>query len=277
MELAQCELDYIHIGKLIHYVNGRSGTTVSPEEAAADTGLSREDLAALIARWAGVTQEVFLESLGHMTGNEIRRAQLPTGEDATGPSGDTIVSLERINPGDHPKIKYSFHPTRFGRAVICTTERGICGISFVERGNEAGGLAYHRSRWPRSEFVADDTAAADYADRIFMAEDTATAESGIRCLVKGTAFQYGVWQALLSIPPGSVTSYGALAAIAGNPGAVRAVGNAVGANPIAYLIPCHRVVRASGKLGGYRWGTLRKQAMLAREIALSRSGLVHAR
>jgi O-6-methylguanine DNA methyltransferase len=162
-------------------------------------------------------------------------------------------------------VRYGFHPTPFGDCLIAVTSRGICHLAFVEPVSREEALARLEHEWPLAQLVADQHATRGVAAEAFPPPGSAKVPS-LALHVKGTNFQLKVWRALLEIPAGSVTTYGTLAAVVGNPSASRAVGTAVGSNPVSYLIPCHRVIRASGELGGYAWGVERKKAMLWREM-----------
>jgi len=151
--------------------------------------------------------------------------------------------------------------------LICIADPGVCGLSFVDPEDDTATLAHQKRRWPLSVFAPDDASTADYISRIFPIEGASHEVEPLNCFLKGTSFQCEVWKALLRVSTGSITTYANIAAAAGRATAVRAAANAVGLNPVAYLIPCHRVIRTSGELGGYRWGTVRKHAMLVREFA----------
>jgi AraC family transcriptional regulator of adaptative response/methylated-DNA-[protein]-cysteine methyltransferase len=163
-------------------------------------------------------------------------------------------------------IRYGVHESSFGPALLAMTERGVCGLRFV--GGDRDGAAWLRRNWPEAELQQDAAATATVIEQIFQPLASGAGRP-LALLVKGSNFQVRVWRALLELPFGSVTTYGQIAARIGAPGSARAVGNAVGANPIAWLIPCHRVIRESGLLGGYRWGPDRKAAMLGWEAARS--------
>jgi len=167
-------------------------------------------------------------------------------------------------------VRYGFHPTPFGECLIALTPRGICHLAFVGPVTRQEALARLEHDWPLAQLEADQNATRAAAAKAFPAQSSKVPALSLH--VKGTNFQLKVWRALLDIPLGEVTTYGALAAKVGNPKASRAVGTAVGSNPVSYLIPCHRVIRASGELGGYAWGPNRKRAMLARETSSVRLG-----
>ena len=163
-------------------------------------------------------------------------------------------------------VRYGFHPSPFGECLIAVTPRGVCHLAFVHPVPRREALERLRHDWPRAELVADQGGTRAAAARAFPPPGGARVPT-LALHVKGTNFQLKVWEALLRVPDGSVTTYGAIAAAIGDPSASRAVGTAVGSNPISYLIPCHRVIRTNGELGGYAWGADRKRVMLALEAA----------
>jgi AraC family transcriptional regulator of adaptative response/methylated-DNA-[protein]-cysteine methyltransferase len=185
------------------------------------------------------------------------------------------VSCEAVTPGEFQSrgegltIRYGFHPTPFGQALLAVTDRGICALAFCADGRRAGMLEQLKSEWENAVLVEDGAETGKLVSVIFSAADRARAP--LTLYLKGTNFQVKVWEALLSIPPGAVTTYEAVARRIGEPGAGRAVGGAVGKNPVAFVIPCHRVIRKSGELGGYRWGTGRKRLILAWESAMTQA------
>jgi AraC family transcriptional regulator, regulatory protein of adaptative response / methylated-DNA-[protein]-cysteine methyltransferase len=274
---SQYELDYRRIEKAILFLRAAQRNQPSLRDVADHVGLSEYHFQRLFSRWAGISPKSFLQflTLGHAktllddTDQSVLQAALGAGLSGGARLHDLFVHLEAMTPGEYKRggsdlvIRYGFHPTPFGLGMICTTERGICGLTFSEGEDREESIAYQQRRWPLSQFTEDVGATVDYIRRIFHR----THGTPVTCLLKGTNFQCQVWQALLSIPPGKVTSYSSIARSVGKPGSARAAANAVGANPVAYLIPCHRVIRETGALGGYRWGTQRKQAMLARESA----------
>ena len=159
-------------------------------------------------------------------------------------------------------MQHGFHPTPFGECLLATTERGICGLSFVTEGGREGALEDLHDRWATADIVRDDAATRPIAERIF----SDTPVSGV-LHAQGTNFQIRVWEALLRVPEGALVSYSDLAVAVGTPKAARAVGSAVARNPIAWLIPCHRVIRSTGAFGDYRWGAAKKKAILGWEAA----------
>jgi AraC family transcriptional regulator of adaptative response/methylated-DNA-[protein]-cysteine methyltransferase len=272
LEAAQ---DYRRIERAIRYLDAHVVDQPSLEEVASEIGLSPFHAQRLFTRWAGISPKRFLGLLtvGHA------KAALQAGEsvlDATyevglsGPSRlhDLFVSYEAMTPGEYKQqgagliIRYGIHATPFGEALLLLTERGIAGLNFVDGDNQAA-VEDARAAWPLSRLVEDRPATGVVVERLFEGADDASA----RLLLRGTNFQVKVWSALLRVPPGRVVSYLDIAHAIGQPRAVRAVGNALAHNPLGYLVPCHRVIRATGALGDYRWGQARRRALLAWEAA----------
>ena len=271
---------------------------------AAAVGLSEFHLQRVFAEWAGISPKRFLQVLTKAYAREqllASRSVLDSAWEA-GLSGggrlhDLFVECEAVTPGEVKAlgsglgIVAGFATTPFGLALLGWTARGICHLRFVgeEGENEDGelaALAELHNEWPAATHRRDDERAAELAGRIFesgvagkklqVAGVSAPPEwldrnGHLRLWVQGTNFQVQVWQALLRLPEAGVSTYGELAEGLGRPGSARAIGHAVGKNPVAWLIPCHRVIRETGALGGYRWGLARKQAMLLRESALLQS------
>ncbi|MBF8269810.1 MAG: methylated DNA-protein cysteine methyltransferase [Gammaproteobacteria bacterium] len=264
---------------IIHYLNDHYTKQPSLDALAAAAGLSPGHFQRKFTAWVGVSPKAFLQ---HLTFRDARE-RLLHGESVdhaawdaglSGPSRlhDLCVVLEAASPGEIKRggagltITYGYGQTPFGSCLLGTSARGIVQLSFVDR-DEAETLAGMQGRWPQAELVRNDRAIKPVIDQVFRHQ--AAPQQSLRAYVQGTKFQLRVWRALLEIPPGKLLSYGQLATSIGRPSAARAVGTAVGANPLAYLIPCHRVIRASGVIGGYRWGLGRKQIMIASELASS--------
>jgi len=270
--------DYQRIARAIAYLEEHATEQPSLEEVADFIGLSPFHFQRLFSAWAGVSPKRFLQYLTVENAKRLLRqsesvlgAACEVGLSGPGRLHDLFVGVEAVTPGEYKqfgrdlRIDYGFHPTPFGDCLIAVTERGICALRFVDTERRQV-LDELRNEWAESDLTENAERTAPLITRIFAAPGM---EQGapLRLLLKGTNFQLKVWQALLKIPEGRVASYGALARALGHPQAHRAVGSAVGRNPLAYLIPCHRVLRANGELGGYRWGTTRKRAILAREAA----------
>jgi AraC family transcriptional regulator of adaptative response/methylated-DNA-[protein]-cysteine methyltransferase len=175
---------------------------------------------------------------------------------------------EYKNQGKDLQVSYGFHVTPFGECLLAVTARGICSLGFVEPENKPDALNEMLETWQAASIIENPEAGKNIIKQIFR-QSSDQAQAPIKVLLRGTNFQIKVWEALLRIPEGTAVSYGSLADAVGHPGAQRAVGTAVGHNPVAYLIPCHRVLRTNGEIGGYHWGTTRKRAILARESAIS--------
>lgn len=266
------------MGRAIRYLVAHYRDQPRLEEAASSVGLSPYHFQRLFTRYVGVSPKSFV---AHLT-LDTAKARLASGASVldaaldaglSGPSRlhDLSLKIEAMTPGDYARagegltIDYGFHPCPFGAALIMATGKGLCGLAFADEGDEANVLADMRARWPRAHYREGRARTAEMARKIFGPGTARNASIGLHLL--GTPWQIKVWQALLAIPPGDVTTYGALANSLRNQNASRAVGTAVGRNPISYLIPCHRVLGSSGALHGYHWGLERKRAMLAVEAA----------
>jgi AraC family transcriptional regulator of adaptative response/methylated-DNA-[protein]-cysteine methyltransferase len=186
---------------------------------------------------------------------------------------DLFVSIDAVTPGEFKRrgadlsIRYGIHPSPFGRCLIGLTPRGICFLGFVEDQDPRHAESLVRDRWSRARLVRAPRDTAPLARRIFLPASDRRGLEPLPLLLSGTNFQVKVWEALLRIPPGRLATYQAVAEAVGNAHGARAVGQAVGANPISFVIPCHRVIRTGGEAGGYAWGLPRKRAMLWREAA----------
>ena len=271
--------DYERIARVIRHLDEHHIEQPDLATLAAHAGLSPFHLHRLFSRWAGITPKDFLQCLTLedararlRSGESVLDAALSSGLSGPGRLHDLAVNLEAATPGELKSggagwtIRLGFADSPFGPCLIGETPRGISHLSFHDDRNRDDALVELRAEWPAARFAWDDTAAARIVAAMFDAKKNART-SGLRAFVRGTPFQVRVWQALLRIPHGALVSYGRLAALVGNPGAARAVGSAVGANPLSYLIPCHRVIRETGVIGNYRWSPVRKRALLAWEGA----------
>ncbi len=269
--------DYQRIERAIRYLQENFRRQPSFDELAAQVHLSPFHFQRLFARWAGVTPKKFLQSLTlEAAKTQMQSGQQPLlevseqlGLSSASRLHDHFVQLEGVTPGQYRQlgrdlqIAYGVGDTPFGPAWVAVTERGICQLWFDDH---LPGTAFRLALcndWPEAELVHDDAGARQTLRRIFATESGRAAPVSV--LVRGTNFQVQVWRALLRIPFGQLASYAEIAQAAGKSSAVRAVGSAVGANPVAFLIPCHRVIRQNSELGGYRGGLPRKQAMLVWE------------
>lgn len=272
---------YATVAQAIRFVAAHRAEQPSLAAIAAHVGLSEFHLQRVFSAWAGVSPKRFMQFLTKeharallRDSHDVLAAALGSGLSGPGRLHDLLVRCDAVSPGEVRRlgegliIRYGVGATPFGQALVGMTDRGICHLRFVD--DAAAGLAELRAAWPAAHLqpTADEAAAllARIFARFFVHGSPAGAQP-LPLLLHGTNFQIKVWEALLAIPAGQATSYGALARGLGLPGAARAVGRAVGANPIAWLIPCHRVLRESGELGGYRWGLERKQALIAWEAA----------
>jgi AraC family transcriptional regulator of adaptative response/methylated-DNA-[protein]-cysteine methyltransferase len=271
--------DYQRIEKAIAFLAANYHNQPSLDEAARAAHLSEFHFQRLFRRWAGISPKRFVQflTLEHAKlALEASRSVLDAAYDSglSGPSRlhDLFVNAEAMTPGEFKAkgagltICYGFHPSPFGECLLASTDRGICGLGFVEAGGREAALSDFQRRWPAASFEEDPGRTRPYIARIF----NPARENGARplkLLLIGTRFQIKVWEALLRIPSGAVVCYEDLARRLGKPSASRAVGGAVGRNPISFLIPCHRAIRKMGITGDYHWGAARKKAILAWEAA----------
>jgi AraC family transcriptional regulator of adaptative response/methylated-DNA-[protein]-cysteine methyltransferase len=270
--------DYERIAQVIRFLDARHVEQPDLTTLAGCAGLSPFHFHRLFATWAGVTPKDFLQclTLAHAKellrdGESILEVALESGLSGPGRLHDLCVNLEAASPGELKSggadwtISFGFADSPFGKCLIAESPRGICHLAFAEK--EKSALAELRDNWPHAQLKRNDSAAAGFAARIFTRPDESHSQPALRAFVRGTPFQVRVWRALLQVQPGTLTSYGRLAGAIDQPAAARAVGTAVGQNPLAYLIPCHRVIRETGVIGGYRWGPVRKRAIIAWETA----------
>ncbi len=267
--------DYRRIEQAILYLENHAQSQPELDEIASAVGLSEFHFQRMFTRWAGISPKRFLQFLTRegakdllARSEDLLDAAFGVGLSSLGRLHDLFVTTEAVTPGEYKSggagltIRYGLHETPFGRALIGVTERGICHLGFVQ-GREGETIDALVSDWPQARMVEDHNATAPLVGPIFDLGQRGV--TPLRLHLRGTNFQLKVWEALLRIPPGSVTSYEGLAARAGHPGASRAVGSALGRNPVAVLIPCHRVIRKLGEFGDYRYGAARKKALLVRE------------
>ena len=269
--------DYHLVEQAIRFLDGNAGRQPELREVAASVGLSEFHFQRLFQRWAGVSPKRFLQ---FQTTQEAKRVLAETGDllDASYDSGlsgpgrlhDLMVSVEAVTPGEYKRkgeglaISWGVHATPFGPCFLALTSRGVCALDFLEPDSESDALERLRAVWEYARIEHAPETTAGVAARIFAAD--AKQQAPLALLVKGTNFQIKVWEALLRIPAGRITTYAGLAGSIGRQRAARAVGSAVAANHIAYLIPCHRVIRNTGAFGEYRWGPMRKRILLGAEL-----------
>ena len=273
------DTDYERVGRAIRFLEERRAEQPSLDEVAAVMGLSPHHCHRLFSRWVGTTPKRFLQFLtaeqakkALAESRSVLDAAFDTGLTSPGRLHDLMVTLEAVSPGEYRaagawlEIRWGTHATPFGEAFLGVTQRGICAFEFLAGRQPEEAAAELAAGWPAAELRHDPATTRSVVTKVFP-QHHLLPEGPFHLLVRGTNFQIRVWQALLRIPSGTVISYGDLAGRLGNPGAARAVGSAVGSNQVSYLIPCHRVVRQATGLGHYRWGAVRKHALLAWEAA----------
>lgn len=276
---------YERIASVIRFLDEHHRAQPGLEVLAGGVGLSLSHFHRLFSDWAAITPKDFLQCLTLVharqllhSGESVLTAALEAGLSGPGRLHDLCVTLEAASPGELKNggagwtILAGFADTPFGTALAGQSPRGICHLAFVDAGEENSAWTELQNAWPNAHVSRDDRAAALMAGQIFARPADRPGQAPLRAFVTGTEFQVRVWRALIQIPPGQLTTYGRLAAALDCPNAARAVGSAVGRNSISYLIPCHRVIRGTGVIGGYRWGDIRKRAMLAWETARNESG-----
>jgi AraC family transcriptional regulator, regulatory protein of adaptative response / methylated-DNA-[protein]-cysteine methyltransferase len=275
--LATAAADYDVVRRAIAHIRGNWRSQPEIETIAHAAGVTPTDLHHLFRRWCGLTPKAFLQALTLNYARDLLRASASVLDTAyeVGLSGpgrlhDLFVTHEAMSPGEWKAagegltISYGFHPSPFGTALVMTTTRGLAGLALADPGKERAALRDMESRWPKAKYVEDFAATAPTARRIFE-PSLWRKEQPLRVVLIGTDFEVRVWEKLLTIPMGRLTTYSDLAAKTGSPKAARAVGAAVGKNPICFVVPCHRVIGKSGELTGYHWGLTRKRAMLGWE------------
>ena len=264
---------HYHVIRRALDVIDQGGPHLSLEQLAGEMGMSPAHFQRVFSNWVGVSPKKYQQylTLEHAKSLLAERFTTLDTANAVGISGggrlhDLFVGWEAMTPGEFSKggqglqINYGWFESPFGEALVMGTSRGICGMAFDEECGRDKTFADMAARWPNAEFAESPDALAEWVQEAFQGEAT-------KLHLMGAPFQVKVWEALIQIPSGKVTTYSEIAEAVGNPKAVRAVGTAVGKNPISWLIPCHRAIRKSGGLGGYHWGLPIKRAMLAYESA----------
>jgi AraC family transcriptional regulator of adaptative response/methylated-DNA-[protein]-cysteine methyltransferase len=273
--------DYDVVRQVLEFVTENWRDQPSLEAIAESVGMESTRLQKLFTRWAGLSPKAFLQAI------TLDRARALLEQSATvldttyevGLSGpgrlhDLFVTHEAVTPGSYRArgeglvIRYGYHASPFGKALVMSTEYGLAGLAFADEGQEAATLADMMRRWPKAEYVEDGPATAPLAARIFNRAKW-RAETPLRVVLIGSDFEVRVWEALLKIPVGCATTYSDVARRIERPSAARAVGAAVGKNPISFVVPCHRVLGRSGQLTGYHWGLTRKRAILGWEAGVA--------
>ena len=268
--------DYSRIEQAIQYIEENYQEQPTLDMIAAQSGLSTYHFQRTFKRWAGITPKRFLQFITATHAAQLLRESrsnldvaISTGLSSTSRLHDLMISINAMTPGQYKSygeslsIQFGTHSTPFGSCLIATTETGICHLGFHSDSQRDNAIIELKSQWHLARFTHNQTTTAKLVESIFYDGS----HRRIQLHVCGTNFQIRVWQALLNVPTGNLVSYQGLAQSSGNARASRAVGSAMAKNPVAYLIPCHRVVRHSGVIGNYRWGTARKKALIAWESA----------
>ena len=273
--------DYDMVRRSLSFLTENWRDQPSLEALAERSGVSPHHLQRLFTRWAGLSPKAFLQAITIDHARELLRdsasildTAYEVGLSGPGRLHDLFVTHEGMSPGLYKAkgkglaIRHGFHDCPFGRALIMVTGMGLCGLAFADAGEERASLADMMARWPEADYAEDRAATAPYARRIF---DTGTwsADQPLRIVFIGSDFEIRVWETLLRIPLGKATTYSDIAAHVGKPQAARAVGSAVGKNPLSFVVPCHRVLGKSGGLCGYHWGLTRKRAILGWEAGVA--------
>lgn len=273
--------DYAHVRQALSFITENWREQPDLGTIADHVGLSPHHLQRVFTRWAGLSPKGFLQAItiDHARGllrdsASVLDAAYEVGLSGPGRLHDLFVSYEGMSPGAYKAkgeglvIRHAFHPSPFGRALVMVTEQGLVGLAFADEGEEQAALEDMTARWPRARYVEDPAATAPFARRIFDPKRW-SADEPLKVVFIGSDFEIRVWETLLRIPLGRATTYSDIAAHLGNPRASRAVGAAVGRNPISFVVPCHRVLGKSGGLCGYHWGLTRKRAILGWEAGLA--------
>ena len=277
MPLAAAAADYDVVRRAIGHIRGHWREQPEIETIAEAAGVTPTELHHLFRRWAGLTPKAFLQALTLDGARQLLRdsasvldATYEVGLSGPGRLHDLFVTHEAMSPGEWKTggegltVFFGFHPSPFGSALVMATERGLAGLAFADPGKERAALADMKRRWPRATYVENSARTAAVARRIFDPTQW-QASAPLRVVLIGTDWEVRVWETLLQIPMGRLVTYSDIAGKVQKPNAARAVGAAVGKNPVSFVVPCHRVVGKSGELTGYHWGITRKRAMLGWE------------
>lgn len=269
---------YQLVGEALHWLCKNQQQQPSLEALADHVGLSPHYMQRLFQDWVGVSPKQFLKYLTKAKamerlrqGQSVLESALSSGLSGPGRLHDLLISTEAMTPGEARrkglgvKIDYGFGMTPFGEALLAWTDRGVCFLGFCSEQGRTYAQAHFGQQWPDASLVENNDEAGDRLTQIF----DETSHKPLKVWLRGSPFQLRVWEALLKLPVGTHCTYGQLAAYSGNARASRAIGTAVGRNPVSWLIPCHRVINSLGTLGGYRWGTGIKQAMIGFEAAMT--------
>ncbi len=282
-DFQQASADYRIVEQAIRYLESNARRQPELKEVAAAVGLSEFHFQRLFTRWAGISPKRFLQFLTKEHAKDLLDRStnlldttLQVGLSSLGRLHDLFVTTEAVTPGEYKSrgaglsIRYGLHPSPFGTCLVGLTDRGICHLGFVQT-TEGAAIDDLVSRWQHADMIEDGRATAPLIEPIFDASKRAG--QPLHLYLRGTNFQIKVWEALLRVDSGALTTYSQLAGGIGEPRAARAVGSAVGANPLPVLIPCHRVIRAMGEFGDYRYGAARKLALLGWEFSRSEAAV----
>jgi AraC family transcriptional regulator of adaptative response/methylated-DNA-[protein]-cysteine methyltransferase len=272
--------DYAYVKKALSFISENWREQPTLDAIAAEVKLSPSHLQRIFTRWAGLSPKAFLQALTLDHARAMLRdsasildTSYEVGLSGPGRLHDLFVTHEGMTPGSYKAqglgltIFYGFHPSPFGIALVMVTEQGLAGLAFADEGEEKNTLTDMMSRWPNARYLEDSARTAPFASRIFN-PDAWNPQEPLRVVMIGTDFEIRVWETLLRIPMGKAATYSDIAAHLDKPKAARAVGAAVGRNPVSFVIPCHRVLAKSGSLCGYHWGLTRKRAILGWEAGL---------
>jgi AraC family transcriptional regulator of adaptative response/methylated-DNA-[protein]-cysteine methyltransferase len=271
--------DYARIEQVIYYLQKNAHRQPTLAEIAEHIHLSEYHFQRLFTRWVGISPKRFLQFITKehakqllAQSSSILEASYQVGLSSPGRLHDLFITWEAVTPGEYKlrgaglSIRYGFHPSPFGEVLLGSTERGICHLAFVMPGGHAPALQALLKNWPKANLVEDASITQPLITAIFRSSGRKP-ESSLHIFMSGSNFQLKVWEALLRIPSGNVVSYRDVAGYLGEPKASRAVGNALARNPVAVLIPCHRVIHSLGEFGNYHYGEARKVALLGWEMA----------
>ena len=280
LDYLQANRDYQRIALAIKYIEEHASSQPSLAEIAASIHLSEYHFQRLFQRWVGISPKRFLQHITREYAKQLLResesildTSYQTGLSSPGRLHDLLVTWEAVTPGEYKhrgagmQITYGIHPSPFGECLIANSERGVCQLSFVGQDNRAKTIAELETKWPLAELVESASVTDELNTRLWEHFQGNVATEPLPITLRGTNFQLKIWEALLRIKPGTIVTYQDIAVQVGLPRASRAVGNAIGSNPIPVIIPCHRVIRKSGEIGNYRYGATRKKALLGWEQA----------
>lgn len=280
LDHSQASRDYQRIALAIQFIEENASSQPPLTEIAASVHLSEYHFQRLFQRWVGISPKRFLQHITKEYAKQLLResesvlnTSYQSGLSSPGRLHDLLVTWEAVSPGEYKnrglgmQISYGFHPSPFGECLIAFSERGVCQLSFVDQNNHGVVISELAAKWPAAELTESTSLSEEMNNRLwehFLCKKTPAL---LPITLRGTNFQLKIWEALLRIQPGAIVTYQDIAVQVGLPRASRAVGNAVGSNPIPILIPCHRVIRKSGEIGNYRYGATRKKALFGWEQA----------